>query len=272
LKMKEGTGAARVYVTSSFSGMSTVGLAFDDPVKGVGMRVLSPNATDLRIDPLIRGGFTGARINGVNFATTVRISSGSGDDVVLVDSLHPALTAKLSVDAGAGNDAVILAGDPSKAAKVTAAGGTGFDRIEDYMDVSKQAGTPLTGFEIDASGFPSYTEQGPGPILQSGDMPATGAIQTIAQNGQNIFVGTTNGGIWRSKDNGATWEPLTDALPTLSIGAVTIAPVDNAGAAVTAGTALSKLVVYAGIGTFSSFRNRGGFTLGILKSTDGGST
>ena len=87
-----------------------------------------------------------------------------------------------------------------------------------------------------------------------------------------MFAATVNGGVWRSIDGGATWTPLTDQMPSLAIGAIAIAPKDADGNDVIGTTAWSKLVVYAGTGSFSSFSGRGGFSVGIYKSNDGGAT
>ena len=87
-----------------------------------------------------------------------------------------------------------------------------------------------------------------------------------------MFAASVNGGVWRTKDGGTNWEPLTDQLPSLSIGTIGIASEDADGKIVDANTPLDKLVLYAGTGSFSSFSSRGGFTVGLFKSLDGGDT
>ena len=73
-----------------------------------------------------------------------------------------------------------------------------------------------------------------------------------------VLVGAAGGGVWRTRDGGQTWEPLTDGMPNLSIGAVAYAPSD-------------PNVVYVGTG-------EGGFAvdfiagIGLLRSDDGGDT
>src|SRR4051812_10040541 len=73
----------------------------------------------------------------------------------------------------------------------------------------------------------SFRSEGPAPsqgsweTIQSRDLPATGtgegtvsgAIQAVLPDPidpSRIFIGSTNGGIWRTTDNGATWTALTD--------------------------------------------------------------
>jgi photosystem II stability/assembly factor-like uncharacterized protein len=87
-----------------------------------------------------------------------------------------------------------------------------------------------------------------------------------------MFLASVNGGVWRTVDGGTTWTPLTDQLPSLSIGAIAIAAKDVDGNAVIGTTTLDKLVVFAGTGSFSSFSGRGGFSVGLFKSLDGGAT
>ena len=41
---------------------------------------------------------------------------------------------------------------------------------------------------------------------------------------QTVYVGSAQGGVWRSTENGANWVPITDGLPSLAIGAITIDP------------------------------------------------
>lgn len=65
---------------------------------------------------------------------------------------------------------------------------------------------------------PNFSNSSGGSGLVSGR--ATG----LAVSGSNIYVGGANGGVFRSADGGSTWAPLTDGLPTLSVGALALAP------------------------------------------------
>jgi|GEM_PF-6918000 len=67
------------------------------------------------------------------------------------------------------------------------------------------------------------------------------------------------------------WTPLTDAFDSLAIGSIAISKFDASGAALTAATPLSQLVIYAGTGMFSS-QGQGGAAVGLLISRDGGNT
>jgi photosystem II stability/assembly factor-like uncharacterized protein len=85
----------------------------------------------------------------------------------------------------------------------------------------------------------------------------SGRVSCIAvdpKNPKHLLVGAAAGGIWESKDTGATWNPRTDQMPSLAIGAVAFDPRDPKN-------------VYAGSGEGNSYSNLGA---GIYQSTDGG--
>ena len=83
------------------------------------------------------------------------------------------------------------------------------------------------------------------------------AAGVIGQPGV-FYVGTPNGGVWKTTSAGATWFPIFDSIRTVSsIGAVEVAPSD-------------PNVVYVGTGDLNSFF--GGTGDGLYKSTDAGGT
>lgn len=73
-----------------------------------------------------------------------------------------------------------------------------------------------------------------------------------------LYQGTALGGVWKTVDGGATWKPMGDDQPSLSIGALAVDP-----------TAPETLYVGTGEATSSgdSYAGRG-----LLKSTNGGTT
>jgi hypothetical protein len=119
-----------------------------------------------------------------------------------------------------------------------------------------------------------YAVQGPGPS-HNGQLegipnrPVTGAINALAAHATNpdvLYLGAVNGGLWRTTNATAAnpaWTPLTDTLPSLSIGrdALQFDPTDPSG---------NTLV--AGGGRSSSYSSNGGSRLGLLRTTDGGAT
>jgi photosystem II stability/assembly factor-like uncharacterized protein len=52
----------------------------------------------------------------------------------------------------------------------------------------------------------------------------SGRIVGIAVGGGHIYIGGANGGVFRSGDDGHTFAPLTDGLPSLSVGDLRLAP------------------------------------------------
>src|SRR5262249_13241579 len=51
-----------------------------------------------------------------------------------------------------------------------------------------------------------------------------GRMTGLTVGGSFIYAGGANGGVFRSQDSGHTWTPLTDGLPTLSVGDLRLAP------------------------------------------------
>ncbi len=94
-----------------------------------------------------------------------------------------------------------------------------------------------------------------------------GCIQAIAAHPTNpdiIYIGSIGGGVWRTVNATAAsplWTPLTDTQATLNIGAVEFDPTDGTRQTLVVGTART-----------SSFAARGGALIGVLRTTDGGST
>lgn len=110
---------------------------------------------------------------------------------------------------------------------------------------------------------PSWTPLGPQPIDTSGVSGAnyaSGRVTALAVNPQNsseVWAGSANGGAWSSVDGGQHWVTLTDDLPSLSIGSIAI-------------DSMNTNVIYFGTGEPNGSDSYWG--LGILKTTDGGST
>ncbi len=97
------------------------------------------------------------------------------------------------------------------------------------------------------------TRSGPGSFAaMSGRI---GALAIRPSNGQFI-LGAAQGGIWLYDSTNGVWVPKTDNLPSLAIGALAIAPTNDA-------------IVYAGTGE-GALSGDSYFGNGIIKSTDGG--
>jgi MYXO-CTERM domain-containing protein len=65
-------------------------------------------------------------------------------------------------------------------------------------------------------------------LLETPNMgPEAGRASAIAvdpTNPSTLYAGYSVGGVWRSKDDGMTWVPLGDRLPSLAIGSIAVAP------------------------------------------------
>ena len=88
-----------------------------------------------------------------------------------------------------------------------------------------------------------------------------GRVSDIAIDPRNPFVfyvGLGHGGVFKTNDNGVTFQPIFDKQPMLSIGAVAIAPSDSD-------------VIWVGTGEAND-RNSSDWGNGVYRSTDGGET
>jgi hypothetical protein len=118
----------------------------------------------------------------------------------------------------------------------------------------------------------AWISRGPAPTQSAQvrvppDNEVCGAIHAVAAHPTNAniaYIGAVNGGVWRTTNATAarpTWTPLTDALPSLSIGAVVFDVTDSS---------LQTLLV--GTGRWSNFAQRGDDEVGVYRTTNGGTS
>lgn len=117
-----------------------------------------------------------------------------------------------------------------------------------------------------------WVAQGPSPS-QNGQVESItnkeviGSIHTVLAHPTNpdiLYIGATNGGVWKTQNatvSSPSWTPLTDTMPSLSIGALAFDPTDS-----------SRQTIVAGIGKYSSYGRQGGSRSGLLRTTDGGTS
>jgi len=84
------------------------------------------------------------------------------------------------------------------------------------------------------------------------------AVTGAADQPQHFYFGSVNGGVWETLDAGRTWQPIFDAQPVGSIGAIALAPSDGK-------------TIYVGTGE-SDMRSDISQGSGVYKSVDGGKT
>src|SRR5881392_945697 len=82
------------------------------------------------------------------------------------------------------------------------------------------------------------------------------AVAGVPGDPTTFYFGAVDGGVWRTRNAGVTWEPLFDDQPIASIGALALAPSD-------------RNVIYVGTGE-ASIRSDITYGAGVYKSTDGG--
>lgn len=94
-----------------------------------------------------------------------------------------------------------------------------------------------------------------GPAIMGGRIDDFAVVES---NPHIIYTATASGGLWKTTNNGVTWEPLFDNQPVSSIGDVTIAP-------------SNPDIVYVGTGEPNN-RQSSSWGDGVYKSTDAGKT
>ena len=105
------------------------------------------------------------------------------------------------------------------------------------------------------SPFKDLKWQAVGPELQGGRIEA---IACHPDEPYTFYVGAGSGNLWKTVNNGTTWEPIFDHESTFTIGSIAIAPTD-------------PNIVWVGTGEILMARSSFAGT-GVFKSTDAGKT
>ncbi len=197
----------------------------------------------------------------------------AGFDVATVSVVHSAGTTVLATSGGAFPNQTV--GFESVSLDLTAFVG---QSIQLAFRFTSNATTSGEGWYVDdvvvtTTGVNDWQPQGPfsatnGQVenVTPSDQIA-GAIHTVLAHPTNadiLYVGATNGGVWKTTNATAirpNWVPLTDSLPSQSIGALAFDVADP-----------TFNTIYAGVGRFSSFGRIGNSRVGVYKTTNGGQT
>ena len=117
---------------------------------------------------------------------------------------------------------------------------------------------PLAGPAINQSDDPILKEfrwRSIGPASMAGRIDD---IEAVESNHYIIYVGFATGGIWKTINNGTTWEPIFDTYPTVSVGDIAIFQAN-------------PNIIWVGTGEANN-RQSSSYGAGIYKSTDAGKT
>ena len=174
-------------------------------------------------------------------ASTITPADGTGDrgdDDDLAANLQ-AYAQERSLPAATVSGAALLAARAQQAALSTSGGA--------WREVTN------TPFNANPAAYtdPFWSNAGSGFSIVGGRVTALVAAPTGVW-----FAGTAGGGVWRSANQGGTWTPTFDTMPSLSIGALAINPGDKS---LWVGTGEANTNSDSYLGT------------GVYRSTDGGS-
>jgi photosystem II stability/assembly factor-like uncharacterized protein len=105
----------------------------------------------------------------------------------------------------------------------------------------------------------SFTYRNLGPWRTGAWVSSLAVPETPANaHRHTMYAGARTGGVWRTTNNGTTWEPVTDSVGITSVGALAVAPSDA-----------NKVWVGTGDNSLTRSAYWGD---GVYKSTDGGTT
>lgn len=93
-----------------------------------------------------------------------------------------------------------------------------------------------------------------------GQRPTSGRVNAVAYDPKNtkiIYAGAPQGGVMKSTDGGVSWTPIGDSWGYNTVSCIAVDP-------------KSTSTIYVGTGDFQGLV--GAYTMGIMKSTDGGNT
>ena len=94
---------------------------------------------------------------------------------------------------------------------------------------------------------------GPAPIPVSATTAYSGRVSAIAVHPTNpniVYVGTAQGGLYRSLNGGTTWTPMLDGALSLAIGSIAIAPSDPTTVFVGTGESVFSADSFFGVGIY----------------------
>jgi hypothetical protein len=107
--------------------------------------------------------------------------------------------------------------------------------------------------------FPGWMPLGPSPVPngQTQQFPTvtpvsgrTTCVVVDPTNSNKVYIGTAQGGVWRTLDGGTTWTPIFDTAQSLAIGALALAPSNPTILYVGTGEPNNSADSYFGVGVY----------------------
>src|SRR5277367_3464712 len=129
-----------------------------------------------------------------------------------------------------------------------------FFLIAALMAASLLATPSIRAQQASTPAFPELQWRMIGPFRGGRVLPVTG----VAGNANEYLSGAVGGGVWRTTNDGNTWQPIFDAQAIASIGAIAVAPSE-------------PKIIYVGSGE-ADMRSDISYGDGMYKSVDGGAT
>lgn len=138
--------------------------------------------------------------------------------------------------------------DPTARVRAIAKQDVQMAALKSRVEKSKGTNAPMA--------FPNWVELGPNPIplgqTATTRVNVSGRITAIEidpADPNKLYVGTAQGGVYRSLDGGVTWVPIFDTAQSLSIGALNLDPA-NGWLWVGTGEANGSADSFAGVGLY----------------------
>ena len=132
--------------------------------------------------------------------------------------------------------------------------------VTEYQKYQQGLAQSRTGHQIAASNTWSYFN--PTGIPVGAGAGRVNCVTPDPANPSILWLGTPDGGIWKSTNGGVNWTTNSDLFPDLGISDIAIQPGNSQ-------------IMYLATGDRDGYYTGGGghvYTYGIMKSTDGGST
>jgi len=107
--------------------------------------------------------------------------------------------------------------------------------------------------------FPGWMALGPSPVPngQTQQFPTVAPVSGRATcvvvdptNSNKVYLGTAQGGVWRTLNGGATWTPIFDTAQSLAIGALALAPSNSTILYVGTGEPNNSADSFFGVGVY----------------------